>query len=658
MGGRPAASADTNANEVTGVQGLGPGSVLGGRYTVSRRVLAGHGAERWEARDEHLQRDVTVLAFPSGHVQADAVFDAARRAAGVRDQRLVAVLDVGRDEGVSYVVEEGLPGARNYAAAAVTGGLPGEEVRRVVGEAALGLDAAARRGLHHGALSPESVLVTEDGDVKVLGLATTSALAGRDDEDSDAARRVDAVGLVGLTYAGLTGRWPLPGDSGGLPSAPRIVGGTAAPSEIAVGVPADLDTICRLTLNEDEGPTSPGDFAGQIAPWSPNPVEDDAGRWTKDWAGAPGGGDTVPDGEPGPAAGEAPVPPAPGPDRGPGATAPLPVVAGPTALSPVERARAARDAAGGRGQAPSGPEGPSPVSAAGSAVAAALGSAATTAGTALGALGGRARDLVRTSADRAQDLTAERRAVRAAQAQWTEEHRVPLKSTLGTAADVVEPPAPLLPAETAEPLSRDESRTALLLVAGFLAIALAIGLWGASRIGSHTDLGLGPQARQTTISTPTKTKASPTKDTSGNEPLAIAGVTAYDPQGDNAENNGQLPRIYDGNPDTFWSSEGYNSAQFGGLKSGVGVIVDIGANARAKEIVLDLPTPTDVQVSLSATRSLEGAKLVGESTGQKGQLKLTVPPDVTGQYVVIWFTKPVEVNGRYRAALSEVQVLG
>ena len=134
---------------------------------------------------------------------------------------------------------------------------------------AVGLDAASRRGLHHGALSPESVLVTEDGDVKLIGLATTAALADHDDEDGDVARRIDAIGLVGLAYAGLSGRWPLPGDSGGLPSAPRIVGGVAAPSEIAVGVPADLDAICRLTLNDDAGPDSPGDFAGQIAPWSP-----------------------------------------------------------------------------------------------------------------------------------------------------------------------------------------------------------------------------------------------------------------------------------------------------------------------------------------------------------------------------------------------------
>ena len=72
--------------------------------------------------------------------------------------------------------------------------------------------------------------------------------------------------------AELRHRWGI--DGGGevgfidLGAAALIVpGGVAAPSEIAAGVPRDLDAICRLTLNDDQGPTSPGDFARQVAPW-------------------------------------------------------------------------------------------------------------------------------------------------------------------------------------------------------------------------------------------------------------------------------------------------------------------------------------------------------------------------------------------------------
>ena len=54
-----------------------------------------------------------------------------------------------------------------------------------------------------------------------------------------------------------------------------MLGGVAAPSEIAVGIPNDLDLICRMTLNEDRGPVSPGDLALQIAPGPSEPPTND-----------------------------------------------------------------------------------------------------------------------------------------------------------------------------------------------------------------------------------------------------------------------------------------------------------------------------------------------------------------------------------------------
>ncbi len=301
---------------------------------------------------------------------------------------------------------------------------------------------------------------------------------------------------------------------------------------------------------------------------------------------------------------------------------------------------------------------PSAVAAAGTAIGAALSKGASSTGTAVSAIGDRLGGLMRSSADRATDLTSERRAVRDAKDEWTKQHRVALGSTLESTEDEVEPPAPLLHPDTAEPLTRAESRAALLIVVGFLAIALAIGLWGVSRIGQGSDLGLGAEPRQTTISSPPPTRTATSAPTGGLKELAIASAAAYDPQGDNSENNDQVPRVYDGNPDTYWQSEGYQSQNFGGLKSGVGVVLDIGANARAREIVVTVPTATDFQVWLGGAKSLDGATLVGESTGRSGALKLDVPATAKGQYIVVWFTKPAQVSGRFRAALSEVQVLG
>lgn len=254
------------------MQGIGPGTILSGRYTAEHRTAAYPGAEQWTARDATLDRSVLLLAVRREHPNVDAVLDAARRSAGLDNMRLSRILDVGTDGDVAYVVEEALEGSQTMSELLAVSPLPAPEVRRVVGETSLVLDMARHRGLHHQRLAPDLVLRTPDGDIKVRGLATMAALAGVDDVPDQEAARTDALAVVALTYAGFTATWPLPGPSGGLPPAPRVANHVAAPSELASGVPADLDALCRLTFASNQGPTTPGDFARQIAPWSPIPV--------------------------------------------------------------------------------------------------------------------------------------------------------------------------------------------------------------------------------------------------------------------------------------------------------------------------------------------------------------------------------------------------
>src|SRR5712692_4622606 len=60
-------------------------------------------------------------------------------------------------------------------------------------------------------------------------------------------------------------------------------------------------------------------------------------------------------------------------------------------------------------------------------------------------------------------------------------------------------------------------------------------------------------------------------------PLRIAAVQDFDPFGDGHEGHRTVQNIADGNPQTFWSTESYKSSpNFSGLKSGVGVILDLG----------------------------------------------------------------------------------
>ncbi len=67
-------------------------------------------------------------------------------------------------------------------------------------------------------------------------------------------------------------------------------------------------------------------------------------------------------------------------------------------------------------------------------------------------------------------------------------------------------------------------------------------------------------------------------------PLDTAALTAFDPFGDEAEHDELLRFLRDGNVQTVWTTEAYANRTFGGLKDGVGVIIDLGAATTIAEL--------------------------------------------------------------------------
>ena len=183
------------------------------------------------------------------------------------------VLDAGSDDDHSFVVEEAHTGAHSLADLVRFEAMHPEEARRIVGETASALEAARQRGLHHLTLSPRHVLRLADGSIAVTQVAVGGALAGRDDISSAEATKRDAAACVKLLYTALTGEWPgkaeeITGLKGLTVAERRADGQIATPSEVVDGIPSDLDTMCRQSLNYDETPRTPGEVARQLAPWS------------------------------------------------------------------------------------------------------------------------------------------------------------------------------------------------------------------------------------------------------------------------------------------------------------------------------------------------------------------------------------------------------
>src|SRR5436190_7267610 len=58
----------------------------------------------------------------------------------------------------------------------------------------------------------------------------------------------------------------------------------------------------------------------------------------------------------------------------------------------------------------------------------------------------------------------------------------------------------------------------------------------------------------------------------GGSQVHLVASNAYDPHGDGQEHDEEVANATDGNVSTFWATERYDSADFGGLKDGVGIV--------------------------------------------------------------------------------------
>lgn len=640
------------------MQGVGTGRVIAGRYGLQERRAHQGELEVWSGTDTIAHRPVSITIFPVSIPRADAALDAARRSAVVDDPRLVAVLDVGSDHAMAWIVEESLADSSTLANLLQHGPLGADEARRIAGEVSSALDVAARRGLHHLHLSPYAVRRTDDGRIKLAGLATAAAIEGTEEPDSEQAAQVDTVGVLAVLYSALTARWPLDDPMPGLATAPRIVGGVAAPSELTAGVPPDLDLLCRTVLNGQAGPATPGQLAAQIAPWADHAVD----------ATAPVGGS---DASTAPLfALETPQDPAPGDQSaaalgagGPGVTDPSTAAA--PAATPAEPATLDQSRSL---SSPSPPRSPAThqiartdaESGVASASSRAAGSAAATASAVDGpgpetpSVGDRVGGAWRAARSKADALRTQ--LVDSAGSRIHDQHaeagqRVRLDQALEDGrSSPLPPPTPIGPTAVHHQ-DGEHARLVLGIVSGLLVLAMLIAVPTLFRSATST-----AAPTTTTVATrPPTPGAGATR--SAVTPLPIQSATGFDPLGDGSENGSQARRSYDGDSQTAWTSEGYRgSPALGGTKDGVGVIYTLAPGSKVSTAQLTLASrPQDVTVYVSTDRSLDGAQEVGKVTNATGQQTVRSQAPLTGRYVIVWFTKAAAEEGdRYRCSLAEV----
>lgn len=142
--------------------------------------------------------------------------------------------------------------------------------------------------------------------------------------------------------------------------------------------------------------------------------------------------------------------------------------------------------------------------------------------------------------------------------------------------------------------------------------------------------------------------------------LPVVVVRDYDPPpGDGQEDHADVGKVTDGDPTTMWSTEQYKQRNVGGLKPGVGLVLDLGAPKQVDEVQVDSPD-SDWNASIYVANTVPGAiggwgPARAQGTGLGPAARFTLTPAARGRYVLVWITN-LPVTMRLRVA--EVRVLG
>lgn len=154
---------------------------------------------------------------------------------------------------------------------------------------------------------------------------------------------------------------------------------------------------------------------------------------------------------------------------------------------------------------------------------------------------------------------------------------------------------------------------------------------------------------------------SPDAQAADTEDLTITATRSFDPPpGSGEEHDEELANLHDGDPATTWSTETYFSSRFGGLKQGVGVVVELDEVRSLDEVTLVSPTRgwgVEIYVAESPRNALPG-------WGQPVAAKSTIDGTTTtlalrgreGRAVLVWIA---DLGASNRSvSLGEVRLRG
>ena len=177
-------------------------------------------------------------------------------------------------------------------------------------------------------------------------------------------------------------------------------------------------------------------------------------------------------------------------------------------------------------------------------------------------------------------------------------------------------------------------------------------------VQGSTAQGSSAQASATKAATPASATPSPVAV----QALAPASVAAFGPAGlANGDDPQGAALAIAGNPARPWISQWYATPQFGALKTGTGLLLDMGRPVTVASVRLSLVSPSGADIDLRAGSRPELTWLprVASAANAGGTVRFQLSAPAYVRYLLIWFTRlPPDNAGTYQASVYQIIVQG
>jgi hypothetical protein len=199
------------------------------------------------------------------------------------------------------------------------------------------------------------------------------------------------------------------------------------------------------------------------------------------------------------------------------------------------------------------------------------------------------------------------------------------------------------------------ARAVVSVVIVLVLVAIGVTAWAISRSLQHG--GTPPTARQTASSGTSAAAAALLKPVS---------ASVYSLPGTTADNPGAASDVLNPSSGQYWHTQYYlGYPQFGRLKSGVGLILDMGSAVRLSQLNVRFGTSCCAHVNIEVGSDLSGPlssfTQVATSTTAAGPTTFNITSQATGRYVLIWidYLPPLAgQSGYYEAQVYSVTARG